>query len=182
MVTANRPTDPGFSLRVADAADARLLTQLGARLFVQAFGAANDPADLAAHIAKTYSVERETELLSDPDRMAWIAEDAGRAAIGYAILRRGTISDGVVATRPAEVQRIYTDQSWHGRGLGDALMRACIEQARAWRCDVLWLGVWEENPRAIAFYEKNGFRKVGRHTFTVGRDVQHDYVMARSLA
>jgi ribosomal protein S18 acetylase RimI-like enzyme len=60
-------------------------------------------------------------------------------------------------------------------------MRACVEQARAWHCDVLWLGVWEHNPRAIAFYEKQGFRKVGRHTFMVGSDVQYDDVMARPL-
>jgi diamine N-acetyltransferase len=60
-------------------------------------------------------------------------------------------------------------------------MKACVEQARAWGCDALWLAVWERNPRAIAFYEKSGFRKVGRQTFLLGHDVQHDDVMEQSL-
>jgi ribosomal protein S18 acetylase RimI-like enzyme len=61
-------------------------------------------------------------------------------------------------------------------------MDTCIAQARAWECDVIWLAVWEKNPRAIAFYEKKGFRKVGRQTFQLGSDIQHDHVMARNLS
>ena len=57
-------------------------------------------------------------------------------------------------------------------------MNACIEQARAWHADELWLGVWEKNPRAIAFYQKTGLRVVGRQTFQLGRDLQHDFVMS----
>jgi ribosomal protein S18 acetylase RimI-like enzyme len=77
--------------------------------------------------------------------------------------------------------RIYADREWHGRGVAAALMRACVAQARDWRCDVVWLGVWEDNPRAIAFYEKTGFRAVGRQTFLLGSDVQHDLVMSLPL-
>jgi diamine N-acetyltransferase len=182
MANIARPTDHLFSVRFAAASDALLLTQLGAHLFAQALGAVNRQQDLDAYLSAAFSVEREAESLADPKRAAWIAEDATRASIGYAILRRGTTADGVMAERPAEIQRIYTDQAWHGRGVGDALMRACVEQARAWRCDVLWLGVWEKNPRGIAFYEKQGFRRVGRQTFLLGSDVQHDFVMARTLA
>jgi GNAT superfamily N-acetyltransferase len=80
------------------------------------------------------------------------------------------------------VQRIYADRSWHGRGVGSALLQACVEQSRAWGCDVLWLGVWERNPRGIAFYEKWGFRRVGEQRFLVGTDSQRDHVMALGLA
>ena len=178
---AAQSTDPVFFVRPASPSDANLLARIGARLFEQTYGAANDPADMAAYLAEAFSIEHQAELLADPKRSVWIAEDAGHATIGYAVVRRGSTADGVVATRPAEVQRIYSDQAWHGRGVGDALMRACLDQARAWHCDVLWLAVWEKNPRAIAFYEKKGFRKVGRQTFLLGKDVQHDFVMALTL-
>src|SRR5258708_2481220 len=136
------PDNLAFSLRRATSTDALLLAHLGARLFEQTFGAANDPEDMRAYLAESFSIEHEEELLADAHRAVWIAEDAGRAAIGYAVLRRGSIAVGVDAATPAEVQRIYVESAWHGQRVSDALMRACIDQARAWHCDVLWLGVW----------------------------------------
>lgn len=168
-------------LRRATVADAPMLAELEARLFVQAFGAANDPDNLRMHLAQTFSAEKQRDEIGDPTRVVWIAEDRDGCAIGYAMLRLGGDEPGIVGDQPAEVQRIYADPAWHGRGVGAALMGACIDHAVASACDVIWLGVWERNPRAIAFYEKMGFVKVGRHTFLVGRDVQHDFVMARAL-
>jgi GNAT superfamily N-acetyltransferase len=162
-------------------ADAGLLAALGARLFEDAFGAMNDPDDLRLFLARTYSPDLQLAELGDPNRATWIAEANGEA-IGYAMARRESKSPHIVARHPAEVQRIYADRSWHGRGVGGALLQACIEQSRAWGCDVLWLGVWEQNPRGIAFYEKWGFRRVGEQRFLVGTDSQRDHVMALGLA
>jgi ribosomal protein S18 acetylase RimI-like enzyme len=169
-------------LRRATTNDARLLAHLAARLFKDAFGPDNDPDDMSLYLANAFSEELQLSELADESRSAWIALDPSDQPIGYATMRRGTRADGVVAERPAEVQRIYADRGWHGRGTGVALMAACVEQAQVWGSDVLWLAVWERNPRAIAFYEKAGFRKVGRQTFLLGQDLQHDDVMARSLA
>lgn len=168
-------------LRRATAADAKLLAELAARLFEDTFGPDNDPEDMRDYLAGAFSEERQRAELADDSRVVWIALDVQGRPIGYAAMRRDTRTHGVVAERPAEVQRIYADRGWHGRGIGGALMAACMQQARAWDCDVLWLAVWEKNPRAIAFYEKTGFRKVGQQTFVLGSDVQHDHVMARSL-
>jgi len=169
-------------LRRARAGDAKLLAEIAARLFEDTFGPDNDPDDMRAYLAGAFSAEKQLAELADKDRAVWIALDPSGRPIGYASLRRGTRTNGIVAERPAEVQRIYADRSWHGRGTGGALMSACMKQARAWGCDVIWLAVWERNPRAIAFYEKTGFRKVGRQTFVLGRDLQYDDVMAQSLA
>lgn len=169
-------------LRLATADDAPMLAELAARLFEDTFGPDNDPADMRLYLATSFSEEKQRAEIQDPDRAVWIALGPSDQAIGYATMRRGTRSSGVTGERPAEVQRIYADRSWHGHGVGGALMTACVEQARAWGCDVLWLAVWERNPRAIAFYEKTGFRKVGRQTFMLGRDLQHDDVMARSVS
>ena len=179
MTTADRTAS---TIRPATADDARLLAQLGARLFEQAFGAANEPANMSAYLANAFSLERQSAELAEPGNVAWIAEDAGGAAVGYALLRRGSGSLAVLQENAAEVQRLYVDQTWHGRGVAEALMNTCLDHAsRTWHCGVVWLGVWQLNPRAIAFYTKMGFATVGTHTFTLGDDVQHDYIMSRAL-
>jgi diamine N-acetyltransferase len=130
------------------------------------------------YLRSAFSLDAQQEVLAESDAAGFIAEDAGHAAIGYALMKRGSRAAGVTGTRPVEVQRIYSDQAWHGRGVGALLMNACIEQARAWHGDELWLAVWERNPRAIAFYQKSGFQIVGRKTFQLGRDLQQDIVMS----
>src|SRR4051812_1534436 len=94
MPDSSQSAKPIFTLRQAALADAFLLAHLGARLFEQAFGEANDPENLRAYVVDAFSVEREREILIDADRVAWIAEDAGHAAIGYAVLRKGSTGDG----------------------------------------------------------------------------------------
>jgi ribosomal protein S18 acetylase RimI-like enzyme len=169
-------------IRRATTDDAGMLAALAARLFEDAFGPDNDPEDMRAYLAGSFSEEKQRQEIEDRDRVVFIALGSSDQAIGYAIMRRGTRGAGITGERPAEVQRIYSERAWHGRGVGAALMQACVEQARVWGCDVLWLAVWERNPRALAFYEKSGFRKVGRQTFILGKDLQHDDVMLLPLS
>lgn len=82
---------------------------------------------------------------------------------------------------PGEIHRLYVDRDWHGKGLAPALMDACLQALKVHGSDVVWLGVWEHNPRAIAFYRKFGFAEVGDHVFPVGNDPQRDIIMMRSL-
>jgi ribosomal protein S18 acetylase RimI-like enzyme len=168
-------------VRRAGADDARLLAQLGARLFDQAFAAANDPENMRLYLAGAFSVEQQGAELADGDRATWIAEDAGKAAVGYVTMRKRGAAAATGALAPAEIQRVYVDRAWHGQEVGKALIEACTAQAKAWHCDVIWLAVWEENARAIAFYRKMGFAAVGVQTFMLGRDAQRDIVMAKSV-
>jgi GNAT superfamily N-acetyltransferase len=80
----------------------------------------------------------------------------------------------------AEIQRLYVDAKWHGKGVAHALMDSLLDAAVAGGADAVWLGVWERNPRAISFYAKRGFSVVGEHVFVVGSDSQRDLVLARS--
>ena len=82
---------------------------------------------------------------------------------------------------PLELKRLYVAAAWHGRGVAQALMDAALMAARTCGARTLWLGVWERNPRAAAFYAKHGFRRVGEHTFVLGEDVQTDWLLARPL-
>jgi len=120
--------------------------------------------------------------MADPSNRLWVAEAPDAGAVGYAHLRLGPAPGGVAGGRPAELARLYVDQRWHGAGVARALMDRCVDAARAWGADVLWLGVWEHNPRAIAFYRKCGFEQVGTQRFQLGEDLQTDLVMARAIA
>ena len=92
-------------------------------------------------------------------------------------MRAGEAPSCVAGPRPIELERIYVDQNAHGRGVGAALMRTCLDTARQADYGAVWLGVWDRNTRALAFYRKMGFLDVGEKTFTVGTDVQNDRVM-----
>jgi GNAT superfamily N-acetyltransferase len=169
------------SIRRATIGDAALLASIGAEFFAAAFGAQNDPNDLKSYLATAFSPATQHAELVDTDRVTWIAESEDATPAGYAMLKRAASATAVLANHPAEVQRFYVASPFQGRGLAQALMSVCVEQAHEWGCDALWLGVWELNPRAVAFYEKCGFRKVGRQDFMVGSDRQHDHVMSRAL-
>jgi ribosomal protein S18 acetylase RimI-like enzyme len=171
-----------ISFRIAGVGDAALVSELGARLFEQTFGAANTVEDMRDYLTSTFRPELQTAELADPMRATVVAEDETGTAVGYAMMVRDSGDSSIQAQHPAEIQRIYVDRTLHGAGAGAALMSACIDQARAWDADVIWLAVWERNPRAIAFYEKSGFRRTGRKTFKLGSDLQHDFVMARNLS
>jgi GNAT superfamily N-acetyltransferase len=175
-------------LRTAGVADAARLAALGAHLFGQTFGPDNTGEDMAAYLAEHFSIERQSAELCETERVTWIAENGLEAPVGYAVLIHGDRVESIDGAHPAEVRRIYVDRSLHGQtingtggGVGALLLDRCVEQAREWGCDVIWLAVWERNPRAIRFYEKHGFVAVGRKEFRLGRDVQHDFVMARNL-
>jgi len=167
-------------IRHATSADTDLLAELGARTFFEAFAADNKAEDMAAYLVAHFSKEQFAVELADPRAVFLIAEIEGREA-GYAKLYASEGPTGVSGSERVELVRLYVLQKWLGRGVGDGLMRACIEEARRAGHTALWLGVWEHNKRAQAFYRKWSFREVGQHTFQLGADEQTDLVMERAL-
>jgi GNAT superfamily N-acetyltransferase len=165
-------------VREATSADVGLLAAMGERTFVAAFGAANTAEDMATYMGATYGAEHQAAELADPGVQLLVVELAGEP-VGYAKLIVGSRGSGVVAKRPLEIQRIYTDLPYIGRGIGGFLMAEILRRAAARGHDVVWLAVWEHNPGARRFYQRWGFRLVGEQDFVLGRDVQHDQVMAR---
>lgn len=169
-----------FSIRKGTVADAPLLADLAARTFIDTFARYNDPADMTAHVARSYGVAQQAAELADSDRVTLIGETAGQA-MAYAQVRRGTAPPCVAGPSPVEVQRFYVERGWHGRGAARQLMAAVFATARSWGAETLWLGVWERNARAIAFYTKCGFVDVGSQEFLLGDDRQTDRVYVRPL-
>jgi GNAT superfamily N-acetyltransferase len=178
--TARSAPPAGLRIRRATIADARLITALGTDTFVASFGAQNTPENLAKHLSKSYGAEIQQRELADPRFTYLIPEMGGRTA-GYACVREGPPPPCVTGEAPVEVLRFYVVQDFHGTGVAQALMDACADDARARGGRTLWLGVWEQNPRAIRFYKKWGFEDVGGQTFMLGDDPQQDRVLARAL-
>ena len=171
---------PGLTIRRGTPDDAALLSELGARTFTETFAADNTPEDLAAYIATSFNVAQQTAELEDPASTFLIAEVDGHAS-GYARLHKGEPEKGVEGTNSVELVRLYVLRDWLGRGIGEQLMRACVDEARQAGHDSIWLGVWERNGRAQAFYRKWNFRAVGEHVFPLGLDQQRDILMERTL-
>lgn len=171
-----------ISIRQATPDDAKLLTDLSYTTFRDAFAhhPKNAPDDLAHYMRQAFSIEQITEELADEKNVFLIAEIEGKAA-GYAKLIIGSIEPGITATHPVELSRLYSHQEYLGQGVGQNLMDACFERTKKHYHDVMWLGVWEFNPRARRFYEKNGFCVVGKHTFQLGTDPQTDLLMQKEL-
>ena len=172
------------TIRVATAEDAERLSELAARTFRETFAPDNTAEDMAAYLAATFTPERQRSELEDPGQRVLLLEIDG-VPVGYAQLARSAPDAAVRGDSPIELAielaRFYLDGAWHGRGLAQQLMGAVVDEAVRLGARTLWLGVWERNPRAIAFYRKHGFVDVGAHPFVLGRDVQTDRIMQRPL-
>lgn len=169
-----------IQIRDAQLQDAALLAELGRQTFFEAFHDSNDPARLAQFLNQTYAPELQCQELQDPAITTLVAMVDGRPA-GFAQLRHGAPEPCVTGLGPIELQRIYALQAFLGAGVGKALLSACLERAKEQGFKTIWLGVWEHNPRAQAFYVKHGFRQVGSHPFDVGGDLQTDLIFERPL-
>lgn len=171
-----------IEIRQATVDDAKRLTDLSYTTFWDAFAhhPKNAPDDMAHYMRQAFNVEQISEELQDENNVFLIAEIDGKPA-GYAKLIIGTIEPGITANRPIELSRLYSHQEYIGKGVGQNLMDECLDRARRHDHDVMWLGVWEYNPRAQRFYEKNGFRVVGKHVFQLGSDAQTDLLMEKTL-
>jgi diamine N-acetyltransferase len=171
-MTTTSPT-----LRRATLDDAEPLSRLAARIFTETFAADTAPDDLAAFLARAYGVRQQSEEIANPDVVTFVAE-APEGLVGYAQVRRGGEMPACVeAEQPVELWRFYIRKDWHGGGLAHRLMAEVMDAARELGGRHLWLSVWERNPRAIAFYEKHGFRDAGAADFWVGSDCQTDRIL-----
>lgn len=167
-------------VRRAQATDARALAALAERSFRDTFAYANTAQDMDDYCKAHYSAELQAAQIADPSLITLIA-GAPAALTGFAQLHPARTHPQVAAQAPGEIQRLYLAQDQQGSGLAQAMMAACQAELVNAGCDVIWLGVWEHNARAIAFYEKCGFQPVGETTFVLGQDRQRDIVMCRTI-
>ena len=163
-------------IRTGVEADAPALASFAARTFEETFGSQNRPEDLYAHLEKAFGITQQTQELENPNMITLLAYH-GEILVAFAQVFRQNPPPGIVIDSPAELHRFYVDRPAHGKGVAQRLMRAVHLAALEFDARNLWLGVWERNPRAIAFYQKVGFVDRGSHDFIVGTDRQTDRVL-----
>jgi len=170
-----------MNIRYGTTDDAKMLSELGAKTFYDAFAKDNTPENISLYIKNSFSTEIQLNELSDSNIIFLIVELENKP-IGYAKLKLDSKIESIMGTNSMEIERIYSLQEYIGKGVGKELMLAAINEAKQKDCNSLWLGVWEKNPRAINFYKKWGFREVGTHIFMLGDDPQRDFILELDLA
>jgi ribosomal protein S18 acetylase RimI-like enzyme len=168
------------ALRRAAPGDAPSLTVLAERTFRDAFGARNSPEDMDLHCTRYFSPDIQAREIADRGIVTMLAVENGQF-VGFTQMTLARPQAHVAGERPAELNRIYVVAEHHGKGVAQALMQQAIGDAKAAGADCLWLGVWEHNPKAMAFYRKFGFEIVGSHPFMLGHERQRDLVMSIKL-
>jgi ribosomal protein S18 acetylase RimI-like enzyme len=172
--------DGTLMIRRAVPGDAAALAAFAESAFRATFGAQNSAENMDVYCAGAYGESIQAREISDPGIETLVAMQDDRP-IGYAQLRWGAAPGRVTAVKPAEISRLYVDHAQHGKGVARELMDRLFALAGAGGADLIWLGVWEHNPRAIAFYRKHGFTPVGDHIFKLGDDPQRDLIFVRPL-
>jgi diamine N-acetyltransferase len=167
-------------IRKATIEDANLLAQLGWQTFYESFIAVNSPDDMQAYLEEAFTPEVILSELQDPDSQYFIAQNPTKA-IGYAKLRYRPNAEELPKPEAIELQRIYVDANYQKLKVGSLLLNHCLKTAQNQGFKIIWLGVWEHNQKALAFYQKNGFTAFGSHTFQLGKDLQTDLLYQKEI-
>jgi diamine N-acetyltransferase len=168
------------SIRYATAADVALVADISRRTFYDTFAVYNTPEDMDLFMKEQFADHQVAAELADPSNTFLLAFTGDELA-GYACLRESANPEVLGDIPAVEIGRLYASQQTIGKGIGSTLMQQCIDIARQKQKTAIWLGVWEKNERAIAFYTRWGFERIGDHEFVLGTDVQTDWLMKKAV-
>ena len=156
------------------------LHDLSCKTFCETFAGQNTEADLQAYLDRASNMEKLRAELQNASSAFYFVY-LGDALAGYIKLNEAPAQTEIHDENALEIERIYIAREFQGHGLGRKLIERAIELARTGGKQYIWLGVWEKNEKAIGFYQKHGFYRIGAHTFLVGSDEQTDYLLRRDL-
>jgi len=152
------------------------LRAISCSTFSQTFLEHNTAEDMEAYLTSSFSVEKLTQELNNPNTEFYFAKNEDNI-VGYLKVNKGEAQTEHINLNAFEIERIYVDKAYLGKKVGQLLFNKAIELAKSKNVTYVWLGVWEENHRALAFYEKNGFIPFDKHVFMLGNDAQTDIMM-----
>jgi diamine N-acetyltransferase len=169
-----------ITIRPAGSEDAALIADISRRTFYDSFAPANTEENMRLFLDVQMTREKQIAEVTAPGRIFLLALWQNEP-VGYASLRESDFPGQFEEGKAIEIVQLYSETNMIGKGVGKALMQACLEVAREKGKQWVWLGVWEHNQRAIGFYQKWGFERFGEHIFFVGLDAQTDWWMKRKL-
>lgn len=168
------------SIHKASRADLERLQMISKTTFTETFSIHNSEENMRNYLRDNLSLEKLTEEMKNPGSSFYFAKMKDEV-IGYLKLNVGAAQNEWKEETGLEIERIYVLKEYHGCKIGQILFEKAISIALTLEMKYVWLGVWEKNERAIAFYTKNGFKVVDHHLFKLGDDVQTDYLMKMEL-
>ncbi len=169
-----------FNMKKVVLTDIDQLQKIGRQTFSETFSAVNTDENMGKYLEENFSKEKLTAELNDKNAEFYFAM-LDHVVIGYLKLNFGQSQTELKDNRALEIERIYVLDEFHGKKVGQILYEKAIQIAKQMDIDYVWLGVWEENPKAIYFYKKNGFVEFSRHIFKLGNDEQIDIMMKLQL-
>ena len=165
-----------MKIRNVNIQDIEKLKRIGKRTFTETFSFDNSEENITEYLDNGFSTEKLKTELIDKNAEFYFAELKGRV-IGYLKVNSGQSQTEIKDKNYLEIERIYVLKEYHGKKVGQLLYEKAIKIAKSKNAEYVWLGVWEKNPRAIKFYEKNGFVPFDKHIFKLGNDKQTDIMM-----
>jgi diamine N-acetyltransferase len=160
--------------------DLEALVAIGRDTFDETFRSMNAPETIEAYLAEAFTPERVRAELQREGSEFYLLLLEGLPA-GYLKLNEAAGQSDLNDPESLEIERIYVRKGQKGKGLGKLLMTFALERAAGLGKRYAWLGVWERNEDAIAFYRKAGFEVIGEHSFRMGEELQTDYIMRKEL-
>ena len=169
-----------ISIKKVELKDIEKLQKIGRQTFFETFSKSNSEENMQKYLDEGFSIEKLTTELTDSNAEFYFAV-LDLEVIGYLKLNFGDSQTELKDNKALEIERIYVSKEFHGKSVGQLLYDKAIEVAKQKNANYVWLGVWEENPRAISFYKKNGFVEFDKHIFKLGNDEQIDIMMKLNL-
>ena len=169
-----------MNIRKVSLKDLETLKDIGKLTFVETFASVNSQENMTKYLENAFSTEKLKTELTDKNSEFYFAELEGKV-IGYLKVNVGDSQTELKINNALEIERIYVLKEFHGKKVGQFLYDKALELAKEKYVEHVWLGVWEENHRAISFYEKNGFVPFDKHIFKLGNDEQTDIMMKLKL-
>ena len=165
-----------MNIRTAKISDLNILKEIGKRTFIETFASENSSKNMTEYLESAFTTEKLMNELTNMNSEFYFAEMEGEV-VGYLKVNFNDSQTELKVSNALEIERIYVLKEFHGKKVGQLLYDKAIEIAKNKNLKNVWLGVWEQNPRAIRFYEKNGFKVFDKHIFKLGEDEQTDIMM-----
>lgn len=168
-------------IQPAHLSDAPTLRNVMEQTFIDTYAQFNTPENMQQYVASHFGLAQVEKELRD-EKVQYLLMKQNEQLIGFVKLVKDHSAEGLEGRKVVELERIYVVKDHHGQKLGAKLMQACLDWSKNAGFDTVWLGVWEQNQKALAFYEKMGFQRFGEHVFVLGTEVQNDFLMKKALA
>lgn len=169
-----------FKIKKVSINDIIQLQEVGRKTFFETFSESNTEENMTQYLEEGFSVEKLSEELSGDNSEFYFAV-IDNTVVGYLKINSGQSQTELQDNAGLEIERIYVLKEYHGKKAGQFLYEHAIQIAETNKVNFVWLGVWEENHRAISFYKKNGFVEFDKHIFVLGTDEQTDIMMKKNL-